>query len=197
MLRAVGAGTLFAAINAFFPLGAAREALAQAPAGGAIEKPNLKIGFIPITCATPIIMADPMGFYRRHGLNVEVIRAAGWAVIRDRAIAREFDAARDVARRGCRAAHHPGAAACLAPAGQTAFLITHDVDEAIPLADRILLMTNGPQARLAEVVVNAASPAHPRHAAPRGRRPAARLEPPRNARSPPRCLTTSHRRKRP
>jgi nitrate/nitrite transport system substrate-binding protein len=93
MLRAVGAGTLFAAINAFFPLGAAREALAQAPAGGAIEKPNLKIGFIPITCATPIIMADPMGFYRRHGLNVEVIRTAGWAVIRDRAIAREYDAA--------------------------------------------------------------------------------------------------------
>ncbi len=39
-------------------------------------------------------------------------------------------------------------------AGQTAFMITHDVDEAILLADRILLMTNGPDARVAEVVVN-------------------------------------------
>ncbi len=39
-------------------------------------------------------------------------------------------------------------------AGQTAFMITHDVDESILLADRILLMTNGPDARLAEVVVN-------------------------------------------
>jgi len=39
-------------------------------------------------------------------------------------------------------------------ADQTAFMITHDVDEAILLADRILLMTNGPQARVAEVVVN-------------------------------------------
>ena len=39
-------------------------------------------------------------------------------------------------------------------AGQTAFMITHDVDEAILLADRILLMTNGPQARVAEVVQN-------------------------------------------
>ncbi len=39
-------------------------------------------------------------------------------------------------------------------AGQTAFMITHDVDEAILLADRILLMTNGPDARVAEVVIN-------------------------------------------
>jgi nitrate/nitrite transport system ATP-binding protein len=39
-------------------------------------------------------------------------------------------------------------------ADQTAFMITHDVDEAILLADRILLMTNGPEARLAEIVVN-------------------------------------------
>ena len=37
---------------------------------------------------------------------------------------------------------------------QTAFMITHDVDEAILLADRILLMTNGPDARLAEIVIN-------------------------------------------
>jgi nitrate/nitrite transport system ATP-binding protein len=36
----------------------------------------------------------------------------------------------------------------------TAFMITHDVDEAILLADRILLMTNGPAAKIAEVVVN-------------------------------------------
>ncbi len=38
--------------------------------------------------------------------------------------------------------------------GQTAFMITHDVDEAIYLADRIVLMTNGPQAMIAEIVEN-------------------------------------------
>ncbi len=36
---------------------------------------------------------------------------------------------------------------------QTVFMITHDVDEAILLSDRILLMTNGPRARIAESVV--------------------------------------------
>src|SRR5246500_3141566 len=38
--------------------------------------------------------------------------------------------------------------------GQTAFMITHDVDEAIYLADRVFLMTNGPGAVLAEIVEN-------------------------------------------
>ncbi len=38
--------------------------------------------------------------------------------------------------------------------GQTTFMITHDVDEAIYLADKIVLMTNGPDACIAEIVEN-------------------------------------------
>jgi nitrate/nitrite transport system substrate-binding protein len=90
-LRAVGASTALSAISTLFPLGAAKEAFAQT--AGKIEKAKLNVGFIPITCATPIIMAHPMGFYSRHGLNVDVVKTAGWAVIRDKTLNKEYDAA--------------------------------------------------------------------------------------------------------
>ena len=89
-LQSLGASTALAALSQFFPLKTATEVFAS---GGAIEKKDLKVGFIPITCGTPIIMAQPMGFYAKHGLNVEVIKTAGWAVIRDKTLNKEYDAA--------------------------------------------------------------------------------------------------------
>lgn len=42
---------------------------------------------------------------------------------------------------------------------QTTFLITHDIDEAILLSDKILLMSNGPEARVAkEIIVDIPKP---------------------------------------
>ena len=46
---------------------------------------------------------------------------------------------------------------------QTVFMITHDVDEAILLADRILLMSNGPNACVAEIVENPIPKPRDRH----------------------------------
>jgi nitrate/nitrite transport system substrate-binding protein len=98
-VEALGAGVVAAAMDQAFPIIRAQDAMAQAvsqPAAShavaAPEKRDLKIGFIGITCATPIIMAAPMGFYARNGLNVEVVRTAGWAVIRDKSLNGEYDA---------------------------------------------------------------------------------------------------------
>ena len=92
-LRRVGKSGAAAIIGSLLPMDMLRS-LAAAPAKtGTIEKPDLSIGFIPITCATPIIMSEPMGFYQKNGLNVKVRKAAGWAVVRDWAINGEVDAA--------------------------------------------------------------------------------------------------------
>jgi nitrate/nitrite transport system substrate-binding protein len=88
-IRAVGAGTALAAISSFLPLDAMKAIAAE---GGPLEKKDLKIGFLPITCATPIVAADPLGFYAKQGLNVSLIKTAGWAVVRDKTLAGEYDA---------------------------------------------------------------------------------------------------------
>ena len=56
-LTAVGAGTAMAAIHALMPI-ASLQAMA-AETAGPLETRDLRIGFIPICCATPLIMADP------------------------------------------------------------------------------------------------------------------------------------------
>ena len=89
-IRAIGGGTFAAALSTVLPLGAIKAAAKDK--GGALEKKKLNVGFVPITCATPIIMAHPMGFYAKHGLEVEVIKTAGWAVARDKSLAGEYDA---------------------------------------------------------------------------------------------------------
>ncbi|UHD18251.1 CmpA/NrtA family ABC transporter substrate-binding protein [Thiocapsa bogorovii] len=90
-LKSVGAGTALAAISSIFPLGLAKEVFAET--NGPLEKTKLSVGFIPITCATPIIMAHPLGYYSKYGLDVEVVKTAGWAVVRDKSLAKEYDAA--------------------------------------------------------------------------------------------------------
>jgi nitrate/nitrite transport system substrate-binding protein len=86
----VGASTATAIIRSVFPLDTAK-ALTQEKVKD-LEKTDPIVSFIPITCATPIINAEPMGFYARRGLNVTVRHAVGWAVVRDWAITKEVDA---------------------------------------------------------------------------------------------------------
>ncbi|SFM17778.1 nitrate/nitrite transport system substrate-binding protein [Variovorax sp. OV329] len=88
-LKAVGANTARAAIASLLPVGSLQ---AMAQERGPLERKDLKIGFIAITCASPLIMADPLGFYRKEGLNVQLNKTAGWALIRDKILNKEYDA---------------------------------------------------------------------------------------------------------
>ncbi len=90
LLKAVGAGAVLSSLSNLFPLGAAK-ALALEKAGPP-EKKELTIGFVPITCGAPIILAGPMGFYAAEGLKVSLAKTAGWALIRDKLLNRELDA---------------------------------------------------------------------------------------------------------
>jgi nitrate/nitrite transport system substrate-binding protein len=102
-LRAVGESTFYAALASVLPLAACKSAAEQEieqttasqhkdSSKSPLEKTSLKVGFVPITCATPIIMASPLGFYEKYGLQVEVIKTAGWAVARDKSLSKEYDA---------------------------------------------------------------------------------------------------------
>ncbi len=89
-LRLVGGGAFAAMLGSMLPMDDLKAAIKDNL--GKPEKSKLKVGFVPITCATPIIMAHPMGFYAKYGLDVDVIKTAGWAVARDKSLAKEYDA---------------------------------------------------------------------------------------------------------
>ena len=88
-LQAVGMGGALAALSSVVP----EQALAAlAGERGVPEKRDLRIGFLPITCATPIIFAHAAGMYAKEGLNVSLMKTAGWAVVRDKTLSGEYDA---------------------------------------------------------------------------------------------------------
>lgn len=64
-----------------------------APSASGTRAHPLRIGFVALTDAAPIIVAHEQGLFARHGLNVELSREVGWASIRDKILHRELDAA--------------------------------------------------------------------------------------------------------
>jgi len=88
-IQAVGASTALAAIAQFFPLGTTK-AIAQDAVKP--EKSKLNVGFVPITCTVPLLLAHAMGEYQKEGIEVNLVRTPGWALVRDKLINGEFDA---------------------------------------------------------------------------------------------------------
>jgi len=57
------------------------------------EKTRVTIGFIALTDCASIVMAQELGLFRKHGLEVTLSRQPSWAAIRDRVTLGELDAA--------------------------------------------------------------------------------------------------------
>lgn len=53
----------------------------------------LRIGFLALTDAAPLIVAEQRGFFTQHGLRVKLQREVGWATIREKILYGELDAA--------------------------------------------------------------------------------------------------------
>ena len=49
-----------------------------------LERPRLKVGFIPIIDCAAIVLAEELGAYERQGLEVEIRREVSWANVRDK-----------------------------------------------------------------------------------------------------------------
>jgi two-component system, oxyanion-binding sensor len=66
--------------------------ISTAPAAALRDRP-LRVGFVPLTDAAPLIVAQELGFFQRHDLRVELSREVGWATIREKIVYGELDAA--------------------------------------------------------------------------------------------------------
>lgn len=60
--------------------------------GNPLTKPALKLGFVPLVDAAPLIAAGEWGCYESEGLAVEMTREIGWGTMRDKLRMGELDA---------------------------------------------------------------------------------------------------------
>jgi nitrate/nitrite transport system substrate-binding protein len=86
-----GLGLGAASVLGLVPAGvrnAARAAGSDAP-----EKPEVKIGFIPLTDCASVVIASELGFDKKYGLKITPSKEASWAAVRDKLVNGELDAA--------------------------------------------------------------------------------------------------------
>src|SRR5436189_4555991 len=54
---------------------------------------SIRLGFVALSDCAPIVMAQELGLFAKHGVNVELHREVGCATIRDKIVYGELDAA--------------------------------------------------------------------------------------------------------
>jgi len=77
----------------------------------ALPRP-IRLGFVPLTDCAPIVMAQELGLFKKHQLEVRLSRELGWATVRDKIIFGELDAAHALAALPITATFGLGSVAC-------------------------------------------------------------------------------------
>src|ERR1700675_1897258 len=90
-LRQAGAVGITAVIMSLVP-DAVRSG-AWAAGSDAPEKKEVKIGFIPLTDCSSVVMASVMDFDKKYGIKIIPSKEASWAAVRDKLVNGELDAA--------------------------------------------------------------------------------------------------------
>jgi nitrate/nitrite transport system substrate-binding protein len=93
LLKQVGAAVLLGSLSALLPIETLK-AIAQEKKP--LEKTKLNVGFLPITCAAPLIYGEQLGSYAAQGLEVSLQKVAGIALIRDKMINGELNVSQQV-----------------------------------------------------------------------------------------------------
>ncbi|WP_133645883.1 CmpA/NrtA family ABC transporter substrate-binding protein [Paraburkholderia flava] len=67
--------------------------LSPSSGAGRLEKTHLRLGFVALSDAAPLVAAKLLEFGHAHGLTLELQRQPSWAAVRDKLIAGDLDAA--------------------------------------------------------------------------------------------------------
>jgi nitrate/nitrite transport system substrate-binding protein len=86
-LKAAGASALMSLVPEAVRVGA------WAAGSDAPEKKEVRIGFIPLTDCSSVVMAAVMEFDKKYGIKIVPTKEASWAAVRDKLVNGEIDAA--------------------------------------------------------------------------------------------------------
>jgi nitrate/nitrite transport system substrate-binding protein len=86
-LKAAGATSLMSMVPDTVRSGA------WAQGSDAPEKKEVKVGFIPLTDCSSVVMASVMEFDKKYGIKIVPSKEASWAAVRDKLVNGELDAA--------------------------------------------------------------------------------------------------------
>src|ERR1700744_5305654 len=56
----------------------------ESPKVSAKKRPACRIGFVPMIDCAPLIVAQELGLFAKHGIAVRLSRELGWATIREK-----------------------------------------------------------------------------------------------------------------